>query len=128
MVTESMTREEAQARARVRALQEGVRVHLVSREADVLVFTCASSTQLNLTYTITLRNPETEVGQWLEKADRCSCMAGTFNVPCKHIAACWLMAEAILDLEEIQAAAVKQAEAALPPVSSKVEQEINDLF
>lgn len=99
-----MIQQEAKAKARVRALQEGTRVTRVSEEAGVVVYTCTSSTQLGLTYTITLRNPFEEVGQWLEKTDRCSCIAWTFNVPCKHIGAAWLMLEAELDLREFHSA------------------------
>lgn len=105
MVIQNMTKAEAEIRARVRALTEGVRVHLESESADIMVYTCASMTRLGLVYTVTLTDPDSEAGKGLEIPDVCTCLAGSYGRPCKHVQAAWLMMEATLDLRDVQAEA-----------------------
>ena len=97
--TRPINRNEAWAKARVRALSEGVRVHLLSNELDEVRYSCPSTTKTGLVYEVMLREPVPD-----EESGSCTCFGWRTGHICKHIAAAWLRFEAQVELDEALAA------------------------
>ena len=87
------TIEEREAKARVKALSEGVRVSLLERTADMVRYVAMSTTHPGIAYQVILRDPDTGINE-------CNCPAGSHGTPCKHLAAAEMMYAAQLELSD----------------------------
>ena len=107
MATTYSTLEEREAKARVRALSEGVRVSLISNDGDEVRYAAMSTSHPGRAYTVVIRDPNTNT-------DECDCPSGSHGLPCKHKAAAWMMFGSQIDLADIKRerlnAAVSQAQ------------------
>ena len=91
-MTTPTTLEERQAKAKVKALSEGVRVALVESTETAARYLALSTTHPGIAYQVTLNIAE---GQ-----DECICPAGSHGNPCKHLAAAEMMYAAQLELSD----------------------------
>ena len=91
----------ARAAARIRALEEGVKVILTREEPDIMEY--LSPTRPGFGYIVTLRDPDTE-GKGMVNPDTCDCPAGKAESACVHVEAAWLMSEARQELYELETA------------------------
>ena len=88
------TLDERRAKAKVKALSEGVRVALVESNDTTARYVAMSHTHPGIAYQVTLNIAE---GQ-----DECNCPAGSHGAPCKHLAAAEMMYAAQLELADAQ--------------------------
>ncbi len=84
--------EERQAKAKVKALSEGVRVALVESTETTARYVAMSHTHPGIAYQVTLHISE--------GSDECNCPAGSHGTPCKHLAAAEMMFAAQLELAD----------------------------
>ena len=89
-MTTTTTLDEGRAKAKVKALSEGVRVALVDSTDTIARYVAMSHTHPGIAYQVTLHIAE---GQ-----DECNCPAGCHGTPCKHLAAAEMMYAAQLEL------------------------------
>ena len=82
-MTPITTLEERQAKAKVKALSEGVRVALVESTDTIARYVAMSHTHPGIAYQVTLHIAE--------GSDECNCPAGAHGTPCKHLAASEMM-------------------------------------
>lgn len=91
-MTTTTTLEERQAKAKVKALSEGVRVALIESTETAARYVCMSTTHPGIAYQVTLNIAE--------GSDACNCPAGSHGTPCKHLAAAEMMYAAQLELSD----------------------------
>ena len=92
MTTPVITLEERQAKAKVKALSEGVRVALMESTDTIARYVAMSTTHHGIAYQATLHIAE---GVY-----ECNCPAGSHGSPCKHLAASEMMYAAQLELAD----------------------------
>ena len=86
------TLEERQAKAKVKALSEGVRVALMEATETTARYVAMSHTHPGIAYQVTLHISE--------GSDECNCPAGSRGAPCKHLAAAEMLYAAQLELAD----------------------------
>ena len=91
-MTTPTTLEERQAKAKVKALSEGVRVALMESTETAARYVCMSTTHPGIAYQVTLNISQ--------GSDECNCPAGSHGNPCKHLAAAEMMYAAQLELAD----------------------------
>ncbi len=89
-MTTPTTLDERRAKAKVKALSEGVRVALVETTDTTARYVAMSHTHPGIAYQVTLHIAE--------GSDECNCPAGAHGTPCKHLAASEMMYAAQLEL------------------------------
>ena len=89
-MTPITTLDERRAKAKVKALSEGVRVALVESTDTIARYVAMSHTHPGIAYQVTLHIAE--------GSDECNCAAGSRGTPCKHLAAAEMMYAAQLEL------------------------------
>ena len=92
-MTTTTTLEERQAKAKVKALSEGVRVSLMEATETTARYVAMSHTHPGIAYQVTLQHIS-------EGSDECNCPAGSHGTPCKHLAAAEMMYAAQLELSD----------------------------
>ena len=95
-MTTVTTLDERIAKAKVKALSEGVRVSLLELTDTAARYAAMSTTHPGIAYEVTLNIEEGN--------DHCNCQAGSHGTPCKHLAAADLMMSAQLELADAQRA------------------------
>ncbi len=91
-MTPTTTLDERRAKAKVKALSEGVRVAMVESTDTTARYVAMSHTHPGIAYQVTLHISE--------GSDECNCPAGSHGTPCKHLAAAEMMYSAQLELAD----------------------------
>ncbi len=95
-MTAVTTLDERIAKAKIKALSEGVRVSLLELTESTARYVAMSTTHPGIAYEVTLN--------FAEGADHCNCPAGSHGTPCKRLAAADLMMSAQLELADAERA------------------------
>ncbi len=116
-MTTVTTLDERIAKAKVKALSEGVRVSLLELTETAARYAAMSTTHPGIAYEVTLNIAEGD--------DHCNCPAGSHGTPCKHLAAADLMMSAQLELADAKHA--RAATEISPEQRDKLEQELAEI-